>query len=132
MEPKYLFVYGILKRNKSADLRKFNAKFVGPAKLEGAQLYNIGGGVGLRLEEKEPLPVAIGDLFEIPESLWPWLDQIEANGFTYTRKVVTPELEDDGDLGARPGPIDAWTYVHTYPGMKYTSLVEGNDWKGDY
>src|SRR5271157_1217215 len=128
MEPNLLFVYGILKRGKSADLTQYGGKFIGVAKLEGAQLYHIGHGVGLRLEPQSngdyfdlgEIVAAHGEVWEIPDPLWDWLDSIESNGFVYTRKVVTPEVHDTNGKGGMV-LMDAWTYVHTFPGMKYTS-----------
>jgi gamma-glutamylcyclotransferase (GGCT)/AIG2-like uncharacterized protein YtfP len=139
MECSNLFVYGILKRGKSADLSKFGAKFIGEAKLEGAQLYHVRHGVGLRIIDppvsdiqiEDNLPIAVGEVWEIPDPLWEWLDRIESNGYVYTRKIVTPEVHDANEKNGF-ALVDAWTYEHTYPGHKYNFPVEGNDWKGNY
>lgn len=120
-----LFVYGILKRGFPLDLKQYGGKFLGKARIAGTQLYHIGGGVGLRktadLEAK-----AVGELWEIPNSLWRWLDDIEQNGFCYTREWFNAEFvfKEDGDL------TSAQAYVHSYPGMDYVNPVEGNDWHG--
>lgn len=115
-----------MKRGFELDLAKYGAKFMGPARVAGTQLYHIGGGVGLR---KEGDGAAIGELWIIPNSLWPWLDDIEQNGFCYTREEVRVNLD------IKPQDIidaheKAWVYVHTYPGMEYELPVEGNDWHG--
>jgi len=127
-----LFVYGILKRNYDLDLRKYNAKFIGKAVLPGAILYGIGplhegpyvggegredfSGVGLRFTE-DLTKHAYGEVFEIPDHLWDWLDSIENNGFSYTRKEVQVEMETWVKT-------EAWVYEHTYPHMVYDSPIE--------
>jgi len=136
MKPNFLFVYGILKRGKSADLSLYGAKFVGEAQLDGAQLYHIGQGVGLRLNQQDngnyqdlgSIVAAHGEVWEIPDELWNWLDKIERNGFCYTRKIVDVFLEN---VNCDP-TLTVWTYEHTYPDFVYDKPVEGNDWKGDY
>lgn len=143
-----LFVYGILKRNYELDLRKFGCTFLGEAELPGATLYGIGGqnhdrlslddfgkdsprqwsGVGLRFTPKDPDGVAHGEVFEIPDSLWDWLDTIENNGFTYTRKVVQVQVkvgERFRDGAPVYEPVEAWVYEHTFPGMEYKNPIEG-------
>jgi gamma-glutamylcyclotransferase (GGCT)/AIG2-like uncharacterized protein YtfP len=127
MEPNLLFVYGILKRGECLDLEKYGAKFIGPATVEGVQLYHIGSGVGARemtwrCNDPRHEHVAHGEVFEIPDNLWPWLDRIESNGFAYTRKVMSARLPNNGG-------VMAWIYIHTYPGMVYDKPVEGNDWR---
>lgn len=118
MQPKLLFVYGILKRNFSLDLTKKGASFMGPDALPGAQLFQMGGGVGLRLDESfRDCPLAQGEVFEIPDSLWRWLDSIEQNGFCYTRRVVETKF----------GP--AWVYEHTFPGTQYRMPIPANDYQ---
>jgi gamma-glutamylcyclotransferase (GGCT)/AIG2-like uncharacterized protein YtfP len=115
-----LFVYGILKRNFSLDLSRHGAKFIGKAQIEGADLYKIGRGVGLRFAGKDHK--AIGELFEIPERLWPWLDQLESNGFAYTRSEV--EVQRIDWAAVENGTVRAWVYEHTFPGMRYTETYD--------
>lgn len=121
-----LFVYGILKRGYQLDLTEENAKFLGEAQLHSANLYRFGNGVGLRFVE-DPNRVAQGEVFEIRPSMWPWLDQIEANGFAYTRKIVwvyCPNACAEKDLVHDDGYVEAWVYEHTYPGSEYKRLIE--------
>lgn len=121
-----LFVYGILKRDKELDLRKEGAKFLGEASINGANLYRIGSGVGLRLVE-DPTRVAHGEVFQIDRaSMWHWLDQIEANGFCYTRKIVRVECPGNGgkEFDFQDGYMNAWVYEHTYPDFRYNNLIE--------
>ena len=125
MEPNKLFCYGILKRGFAMDLERYGAKFIGSALLEGAQLYHIGRGVGLRpveSGEQDALPSAHGEVFEVPDDMWPWIDRLESNGFAYTRKIYTPIVEVEGGRTL----LDAWVYVHTYPGMKYDKPIVNN------
>lgn len=126
--PNLLFVYGILKVGQCADLQDYGQKHIGPASLPGANLYRIGGGVGLRLTDNRN-DVAHGDVFEITNNdLWhTFLDKIESNGYVYTRKVVQPlvfnKLKDAE--GLELNKVEAWTYEHTYyPASRYgTDLI---------
>lgn len=115
-----LFVYGILKRGFELDLRG-KAKFVDTAQLDGAILYRVGSGVGLRLTEDASRTV-YGEVFKIPQGLWKWLDMIESNGFAYTRRIV--EVCLGNPEGPDGGWVKAWVYEHTYPGMKYDRPIE--------
>lgn len=120
----YLFVYGILKRGKSLDLTHKGCEFLGKAELPGATLYNVGHGVGLRLNDNK-LSRAHGELFRIPASLWRWLDIVESNGHIYTRKIVHPV--DDNDK-----VVTAWVYEHNFDHFLPEDEVKGNEWRGDY
>lgn len=161
MDNTKLFVYGILKKGYELDLANYGAKFLGEAHIEGATLYGIGPyrvgdgliddavqkyhGVGLRLNtypwsEGDPRNiVAHGELWEVPGSLWRWLDDIEQNGFCYTRKIVPVVVEqwkepikrtEAGLVTAmaaldRMHYTDAWVYEHTYPNFKYEYPIKG-------
>jgi gamma-glutamylcyclotransferase (GGCT)/AIG2-like uncharacterized protein YtfP len=119
-----IFVYGILKRGFSADLTKYGGKFLGKAEIVGANLHPIGGGVGLRFTE-DTRRVAYGELFEIPNELWRWLDSIESNGFAYTRKIVPVILHNDSSGGeVILDMLNAWVYEHTFPDMRYREPFE--------
>lgn len=113
MRTSKLAVYGILKRGFSLDLSKpeYGGKFLDDGIIQSAQLHAISYGVGLRFVE-DPLQVAHVELFEIPDELWDWLDQIESNGRVYTRKVVQVHVEDlykGYDL-----TTNAWVYEHMF------------------
>ena len=144
MEPNKLFVYGILKCGYELDLRQSFCKFLGKAQLPGADLYGIGPkwvanefngpkgseyfhGVGLKFTD-DLKRIVYGELFEIPEGLWPWLDSIEQNGRVYTRKIVQPclsvVLPDDPDAMAIE-MLNAWVYEYTFPGLKEENIIEG-------
>lgn len=127
-ENNHLFVYGILKRGFHLDLERpeYGGKFVGEAFIPGSRLYALGAGVGLRFSG-DPLEVAHGEIFEINPGLWHYLDGIEANGRTYTRKIVTCILEGD-----KLKEIEAWVYEHTYfseDGYKRLPVIEGGVYK---
>jgi gamma-glutamylcyclotransferase (GGCT)/AIG2-like uncharacterized protein YtfP len=116
----YLFVYGILKRGFSLDLSS-KAEFIGEAILPGARLYRIGGGVGLRFTIENSSDV-FGEVFRIPKGLWKWLDSIEHNGISYTRRIVGAEVGNPE--GPDFGWMRVWVYEHTYPGMVYDDPIE--------
>ena len=135
VNPSKLFVYGILKRGYELDLADYGAEFIGEAHIPGAILYGIGKnwhheshpnegrefhGVGLGLN-KDPDRVAHGELWDIPDKLWDWLDQIEQNGFVYTRKAVKVSTYTEDSYGAI---YDAWVYEYTYPGFDYANPIE--------
>jgi gamma-glutamylcyclotransferase (GGCT)/AIG2-like uncharacterized protein YtfP len=119
-----IFVYGILKSGFELSLSRYGGKLLGPARVAGTQLYHIGGGVGLRFA-KDADTAAHGELWEIPDSLWHWLDQIEANGFAYTREEMTVSVDIEDGI-----KVKAWVYVHTYPGMAYERPIKGNKYRG--
>lgn len=117
--PDLLFCYGILKKGQCADLSDNGQEHIGPATLAGANLYGIGGGVGLRLDGK-PEDLAHGDVFRIiDKDLWcRYLDQIENNGRVYTRKVVEVEVKGHGKM-------QSWVYEHMYyPAEFYGSRLK--------
>jgi len=115
MKPAKLFVYGILKRGYSLDLGQFpETSFTGEAFLQGAQLHAIGSGVGLRFV-LDPLEVAHGEVWAIPDSMWDYLDEIESNGRVYTRKIVDvkQEFATGPDYGGETHTVKVWVYAHT-------------------
>ena len=127
MENNKLFVYGILKKGYELDLATYGVWFIGEARIEGATLYGIHptgqgeySGVGLRLDG---LNTAYGELWEIPEYLWDWLDMIEQNNRCYTRKMVEVQVMDKDGAGVTS--VNAWVYEHTYPGFKYEYPIKG-------
>lgn len=139
-----LFVYGILKRGYNLSLDNYGAKFIGEASIQGAVLYGIGylgevedpkvsswRGVGLKLD-KDPYKVAYGELWEVPGSLWRWLDDIEQNGRVYERKIVPiTQQKTKRWQGKYIGydveypTVDAWVYEHMHEGFTEDQLIEG-------
>lgn len=115
-----LFVYGILKRGFQLDLTKEGATFVGEATLQPANLYAIGGGVGLRIEDEGK---AYGEVFEIPETMWRWLDRIENNPYTYMRQLVEVMVYP---TDAPAYELEAYVYVHQHPEYFDGVIESGN------
>lgn len=139
MENNTLAVYGILKKGYELDLLKEGCEFLGEGFIAGSRLYGIGGrhtpshksrysGVGLRLDVG---PSGVDDarvqLFKIPSTLWNWLDGLENNGVTYTRKVVKVECPAKGasEFDFTNGYTLAWVYEHSYKGFGPETLIEG-------
>jgi gamma-glutamylcyclotransferase (GGCT)/AIG2-like uncharacterized protein YtfP len=124
-----LFVYGILKRGFPLDLRRHGAEFLGEARIKGAKLLKINEGVGLRWSN-DPFEVAYGEIFSIPDDLWPWLDAIESNGQVYTRTLA---MARTGKGFSTPDEVmQVQVYLHTYYGAdKYEKLpvIEGGRFK---
>lgn len=149
MENNRLAVYGILKKGLELDLSKRGCKFLGECEIPRANLYGIGhkwgedewSGVGLRLV-KDPYRVAYGELFEIPDKLWKWLDSIEQNGYCYTREIVRVEMwkepveKTDAGLVTTMAALDrieyAWVYEHTFPSYVYDehNLIKNGRFRG--
>ncbi len=117
MESKLLFVYGILKRGFPLDLEREGCKFLGEAVLQGANIYHIGSGVGLRIEDEGKV---YGEVFKIPDRLWRWLDSIEGHPYNYRREIAEPILYKQGDAGI---PVEAYIYVHQHP-QYFNGLIE--------
>lgn len=113
-----LFVYGILKRGFALDLTRYGAKFLGEAQIDGVNLYSIGGGVGLRRSEN-PNDTAYGELFEIPNKLWSWLDDIEGHPRNYKREIMNVTTEEFDYRLDDLIRTKAWVYIHQYPHEKY-------------
>jgi len=115
MEPNLLTVYGILKRGYSLDLEREGCKFLGTVQVPNTNLYSIGEGVGLLREDGG---LSFGELFEVPERLWRWLDGIEGHPYTYRRELITVWLEGEPqpDFSIEDGPaVESWIYVHQRP-----------------
>jgi gamma-glutamylcyclotransferase (GGCT)/AIG2-like uncharacterized protein YtfP len=105
------FAYGILKRGFELDLSQYGGKFVSTASVRGT-LYHISSGVGLRLGGDK---IAHGELWEIPRTLWGWLDKIEGVEYNvYARRLV--QLID--------GESSAYLYEH----MGFTGDGPYLDW----
>lgn len=104
-----LFVYGILKRGFQLDLRNKECIFLGEAILPSANLYHLGGGVGMKMEEGGR---AFGEVFDIPPDLWAWLDRIEGHPYNYRRIIVEPILYKLGDGGIN---VETWAYEFPHP-----------------
>jgi len=112
-----LFVYGILKRGFSLDLRNYDAQFIDKAEFPGAKIYRIGSGVGLSLS-KDITDIVYGEVFRIPHSLWGWLDDIEGHPYNYKREIqhiYCPKACKSKDLVYMDGYINAYVYIHQRP-----------------
>lgn len=123
VKPNKIFVYGILKRSYSLDLEKRGCKFLGEAVLQPANLYRIGDGVGMLIENEGKVH---GEVFEVSNAkIWLWLDRIEGHPYTYMRQVVQVILTQ-GDGWEEPREIECWTYVHMHPEYMDELIESGN------
>lgn len=112
----HVFVYGTLQdgfSNPGRDILTTHARYVGPARVEGA-LYDLGSFPALVVDVEDPGTVT-GEVYELtadPRTALERLDRYEgAAGDTpgpYRREVLTIELEDGSTL-------PAFTYVWTEP-----------------
>lgn len=83
-----IYVYGILKRGHALDLTHMGGKFIDEDSVYG-NLYRIGHGVGLKLDRGKTDNLAHGEVWEIPDTLWKHLDDIESEGYAYARVEAT-------------------------------------------
>lgn len=131
MKPNKLFCYGILMRGFSLDLEKEGCKFLGEAVLKPANLYRIGDGVGLRIEDDGKV---YGEVFEVQDHLWRWLDRIEGHPYVYMRQQVqvmlSPVHADLENPAAMDEEAECWTYVHQIP-EALGELIESGKYESD-
>ena len=77
-----LFVYGTLMRGQRAALT--GAAFLGEAVVEGFGLYHLGGYPAIAPADGR----VHGELYEVPDAMWPALDRYEGVPALYRRVEV--------------------------------------------
>lgn len=129
MEPNVLAVYGILKLDFSLDLSKMGARYIGNCEMPGTELWKIGDGVGLIRSEFIDSRTH-GQLFEIPEQMWEWLDRIEGHPYLYKRSLIDVIQTEVGEAGE--GELDrrVWVYIYQHPDY-FTEKIESGNYESD-
>lgn len=125
MSTDLLFVYGTLKRGGRNHRLLAAAEFVGPARTEPKfRLIDCGAYPALIEHAEAPLEIA-GELYRIPASLWPALDELEDEGVLYRRLtlLVTPLVDDE----SQAAPVVAFSYIWLGPPNRFP-LVAGAEW----
>lgn len=125
MTTDLLFVYGTLKRGGVNHRLLAEAKFLGLGWTERKfRLVDCGPYPAMLEHTTEPMEIA-GELYRIPESLLPALDELEDEGTLYRRVVatITPL-----DFAGEPQPsVAAWTYLWLGRPDRFP-LVAGSEW----
>lgn len=115
-----LFVYGTLKKGFALHQHLVNhkAKFLGAARLQKAQLINLGWFPGVIDGDAE----VQGELYEVSADNMKTLDIIEGNPTVFKRETRTVHM---GDVG-----IESEVYIYQRE-TGNEKVVEGGDWKND-
>jgi gamma-glutamylcyclotransferase (GGCT)/AIG2-like uncharacterized protein YtfP len=142
LPPRYVFVYGTLRRGEERDINCLTPapRWLASASVEGV-LYDLGEYPGLVLGRASgPGQTKVkGDVYEIAGELEPLLDEIEGvapqpNG-EYARRQVLVYLEPLGQPLARnerglASPLTCLVYEVTPVRMAGCTVIEGGDWVG--
>lgn len=111
-----VFVYGSLKRQQANHHWLDGARFVGRARLRGAQLYSLGA-YPMAVLRDHTSHVIHGEVFEVDAAGLDRLDQLEGYPGYYDRQVLA--LSDG---------TSAWVYLGNDDHVKGCSLVAFGDW----
>lgn len=88
-----LFVYGTLKQGYYNHRCLKGAKYLCDATLERSRIYNVGAYPAL-VRTHDDSDFVIGELYEIPDDLWPALDRLEGVPHLYTRQDARVQLDE--------------------------------------
>ncbi len=116
-EKSYLFVYGTLKRGESAHYFLAEEKFIGPAELEGYEMYDLGEYPGIVKGKGK----VYGELYAVSYETLKKLDEFEENGLFYLRKKEKIKVKDK--------VYEAWVYEYIET-LKNAKKIESGIWKG--
>lgn len=81
-----VFVYGTLMRGERAAQMLEGATYLGDYILDGYAMYDLGAFPGIK---EAPNGRVYGELYDVPESLIPRMDEYEGEGELYERIVVS-------------------------------------------
>lgn len=102
-----VFVYGTLMTGQPANHYLDGGTCLGRYVLQNYAMYHLGSYPGILPQAGESV---LGEVYEIPESLWAQMDEYEGEGSLYHRRHVT--VEQDGK------PLEVQVYI-------YARSVEG-------
>lgn len=130
MQTDLLFVYGTLKRGGRNHRLLAAAEYFGPAQTE-PRFRLIDCGAYPALVEHGQAPLAItGELYRIPASLWPALDELEDEGVLY-RRITVPVTSltriTGADAATEAVPLSVFTYLWLGRTDRFP-LVAGAEW----
>jgi gamma-glutamylcyclotransferase (GGCT)/AIG2-like uncharacterized protein YtfP len=142
LPPRYVFVYGTLRRGEQRDINCLTPapRWLGSASVEGV-LYDLGEYPGLVLghEPGSGQTHVKGDVYEIAGELEPSLDEIEGvapqpNGEYAKRQVLvhldsleSPLATNESGLAT---PLTCLVYEVTPGRVAACPVIEGGDWVG--
>jgi gamma-glutamylcyclotransferase (GGCT)/AIG2-like uncharacterized protein YtfP len=119
--PDLIFVYGALRKGASNDWRMKDARWLGPAKVEGT-LLKIDWYPGLVLGSGEWVK---GEVYEIGPELLKELDEFEGIGLEDDRNGEYHRVKRDVSLDGTP--TDVWIY-EWLKGSEGFEIVGSGDW----
>lgn len=99
----HVFVYGTLKRGFRLHGYMEGAEFLAPARLKDYRMHRVSWYPAI---VESPGEEVFGELFRIPESLLPVLDEVEDRGTMYERVVKEIEILEERDFSG-DGPAFA-------------------------
>lgn len=121
MDNNKIFVYGILKRGHAASLSEMGGRFICEATLKNAQLYWLANRIGVGLKFELGKGPARGEVWEIPNALWPILDGMEGVAWNVYKRVEAYAM-----AGGERHKVQV--YIHTYyeDGKAYNDPIPNN------
>ena len=124
MQPRYLFVYGTLRRgvlNPYAAMLAKSSRYMGPAKVQGS-LHRVSHYCGLVASDHDEHWVR-GDVYAIdhPAQTFRMLDQYE--GRTAPHEFARTTRQAVLDSGEQ---VRAWVYVYTRPPAGRPRIISGD------
>ncbi len=112
-----VFVYGTLKRGFPLHRYLAGARFLGEARLEGFEMFDLGWYPGIVPGEG----VVYGEVYDVGPGTLALLDEIEDEGEEYERRWLPVEMED----GKR---LEAFVYVYR-KGIRDKRKVPSGRWE---
>ena len=102
-----VFVYGTLMKGQRANHYLDGSTYLGRYLLRDYAMYHLGSYPGIILQKGESV---IGEVYEIPESLWEQMDAYEGEGSLYHRRHAVVE-NDYNKL-----EVQVYIYAHSVEG----------------
>ena len=118
-ESEFVFVYGTLKKGKSAHKFLKGAEFLGEGHIKGT-MYGHGLVPYPMIKLNNPDGVVLGEVYDVPAELMAAMDKYEGHPHHYKR-VEVPIFDKD-DPNDTPTDDAAYAWVYEYQGS-----VEGLD-----
>ncbi len=113
----YLFVYGTLKKGEESHYFLAEEEFIGPAELEGYEMYDLGDYPGIVKGKGK----VYGELYAVSRETLRKLDEFEENGIFYLRKKEKVKVGDK--------VFEAWVYEYI-ENLKNAKKIKSGVWKG--
>jgi gamma-glutamylcyclotransferase (GGCT)/AIG2-like uncharacterized protein YtfP len=112
-----IFVYGTLRKGECRHYLLEDSQFIGYARAKGYLLYNIGAYPGMVEGDGK----VVGEVYEIPETLFEKLDWVEGVPDLFRRELIEVTLENGQT-------ISAYAYIYNRK-IDNKLLIPSGDWK---